>query len=216
MKNVEQQQQNQRRFQCQQKGWDVWQAGGPRSTILSSWHRQWHWHEQDLNREGLQLELLHHRPIPLYFGTYFSLPVNIEDIWHRERGWWLRGKWSSAGSGLTSSGRPGHYPEQRTKTRCDVRWCIQSGQGEHDSQPIRWQPGNGGCSNFSIGPKSVKYHSKIWALGSKDPLVFVTTEWRNSVGIRQRTDSRVGDTFSVVFGLLEDWRGLQRRTHFHL
>ena len=30
--------------------------------------------------EWLQLELLHHRPIPLYFRTYFSHPVISEDI----------------------------------------------------------------------------------------------------------------------------------------
>ena len=63
---------------------DIWQAGTSPSTVLSSWHRQWHWHGKDLDTIWLQLELLHHRPVPLYFGTYFSHPAISEDIWHRD------------------------------------------------------------------------------------------------------------------------------------
>ena len=91
MKNAEQQQ-NQRRFQCQQKGW-----------YLTGWHKPELCAQvltsavtltscQDLVTEWLQLELLHHRPVPLYFWTYFSHPAISEDIWHREGSERVRGQ----------------------------------------------------------------------------------------------------------------------------
>ena len=68
--------------------------------------------------------------------------------------------------------------------------------------------GGSGCSNLASQPKKVtkicvEKISKILALLGRlqAPFVFVTR--RNSVGIRQRPDIEVGDTFLNIFGL---WR----------
>ena len=145
MKNAEQQQ-NQRRFQCQQKGW-----------YLTGWHKPEHWAQvltsavtltscQDPDTEWLQLELLHHRPVPLYFWTYFPIPQFLM-IFDTEREVSECGVRTDKFTEIRTSG--GHHPEQKTKT-----WWIQ-GQGQSDVS--KWWV-------FKT-QKVTKIFSKIWARG---------------------------------------------------
>ena len=193
MKNAEQQQ-NQRRFQCQQKGW-----------YLTGWHKPELCAQvltsavtltscQDIDTEWLQLELLHHRPVPLYFWTYFPIPQFLR-IFDTEREVSECGVRTDKFTEIRTSG--GHHPEQKTKT-----WWIQDRANQMSA--------NGGCSRPK---KSLKYFPRF---GLEAGAFCICHTRRNSVGIRQRPDIEVGDTFLVIFGLLEDSRGLQRRTYFHL
>ena len=190
MKNAEQQQ-NQRRFQCQQKGW-----------YLTGWHKPGHCAQvltsavtltscQDLDTEWLQLELLHHRPVPLYFWTYFPIPQFLR-IFDTER------EVSECGV------RTDKITEIRTSSWAENKNLMDPRQGQSDVS--KWWV-------FKT-QKVTKIFPKIWARGRL--LLYLSHKEKFRWNRRQRPDIEVGDTFLVIFGLLEDSRGLQRRTYFHL